>query len=246
MSGELLDDVARFLGAITLYQDDQIWALNKPAGLPVQAGMKTPAHLEAMLAAVTAPGAEQPRLVHRLDKDTAGCLLIGRTLDATRRLGRQFERRTLTKIYWALVHGVPDPLEQVIDMPLIKVSTPDGDRVRAAQPHEPARAAATRYRVLQARGAFAWLELEPLTGRQHQLRAHMVEIGHPILGDPRYHGGRTVPAGLPAGLNLLARTLAFRHPNGGEMRVEAPLAPHMQLVFETLGFSPAALLERGD
>ena len=224
---------------MTVHVDDDVRVIDKPHGLAVQKGTHTIEHLDGMLMARAAAGKERLRLVHRLDKETSGCLVLAASREAARWLGREMMGRRVTKTYWALVHGVPEPRAGRIDLPLIKVAGPDGDRVRPARPDELVSAwtATTHYQVLEARpDAFAFVGLLPETGRQHQLRAHLAAIGHPIVGDSKYPApGQVVPGQLP-GLHLLARGLAFRHPRGHMLAVEAPPPPHLRTTFERLGF----------
>ena len=131
----------------------------------------------------------RPRLVHRLDRDTSGVLVVAKRREVAAKLGRAFQTRSVRKIYWALVKGVPKPPQGKVDAALVKASGPEGDRVRKARPgeQEVAQSAVTYYAVVDRAGQkVSWLSLKPVTGRQHQLRAHMAIIGHPILGDEKY------------------------------------------------------------
>ena len=236
--------IEAWLDGLTLHRDAAVRVIDKPAGLAVQRGTRTLEDLDSLLAARAGTGEgaghERLRLVHRLDRDTAGCLLLAASRDAARLLGREFAARRVVKTYWAVVAGVPEPRAGTIDLPLVKATTPAGDRVRPALAHEIDRAwpALTRYEVLQAGGtAYAWLALNPETGRQHQLRAHLAAIGHPILGDA-LHAPAADPTQPAAPLHLLARGLAFRHPNGQWVSVTAPLPAHMRSTFDRLGFGP--------
>ena len=211
--------------------------IDKPYGLAVQKGTGTIEDLDSLLMARARAGAERLRLVHRIDRETTGCLVLAASQEAARLLGREIERRRMVKTYWALVHGVPEPRAGTIDLPLVKAATAAGDRVRPARPEEMEEAwsAVTRYEVLEARlGAHALVSLAPETGRQHQLRAHLAAIGHPIVGDPKYPYRETAPA---QPLHLLARGLTFRHPRGHMLTVAAPLPPHMRATFVRLGFA---------
>lgn len=232
-----------FLEQITLHADADVRVVDKPWGLAVQKGTKTAEHLDGMLIERAEATGERLRLVHRLDKETSGCLLLAATREAARLLGREMAGRRMLKTYWALVHGVPEPRIGVIDLPLIKAATANGDRVRPATMAEEAQAwtAITRYEVLQARmGSHALLALTPETGRQHQLRAHLAAIGHPIVGDRLYPGVEKRAAygqqEHPPMLHLLARQLTFRHPRGHWITCEAPLPGHMRASFERFGF----------
>ncbi len=226
-----------------LFEDDAVLVLDKPFGLAVQGGTGTRRHIDGLLAAMSDRFPVRPRLVHRLDRDTTGVLLVAKTRAAAAELGRTFQTRSAAKTYWALVIGVPRPAQGKIEAALVKVSGPDGDRVRKAGPGEQDKAmhAATHYSVIEAvaRKA-AWVSLKPVTGRQHQLRAHMAHIGHPIAGDNKY-GGRSelVDAALEPKLHLHARRLAIPHPSGtGRIDVSAPLPAHMLATWQILGLDP--------
>ncbi|MGI9411079.1 MAG: RluA family pseudouridine synthase [Hyphomicrobiaceae bacterium] len=227
-----------------LYEDDAVLVLNKPFGLAVQGGTGTRRHVDGLLAAMTDRFTVRPRLVHRLDRDTTGVLLVAKTRAAAAELGRTFQTRSAAKTYWALVIGVPRPAQGKIEAALVKVSGPDGDRVRKAGPGEQDRAmhAATHYSVIEAvaRKA-AWVSLKPVTGRQHQLRAHMALIGHPVAGDNKYEGrSELVDAALEPKLHLHARRLVIPHPTGaGRIDVSAPLPAHMLATWESLGLNPS-------
>lgn len=241
-----------FLESVTLHADADLRVIDKPYGLAVQKGTRTTEHLDGMLIARAEAGGERLRLVHRLDKETSGVLLLAATREAARLLGREMMGRRVTKTYWALVHGVPEPRTGSIRLPLIKATGPSGDRVREARGDELEAAwdAVTHYEVLQARlDRHAFLALTPETGRQHQLRAHLAAIGHPIVGDAKYPfahvAGCEPPIGQSSMLHLLARQLTFRHPKGNMLTVQAPLPPHMRATFGRLGFSAnSAAFER--
>jgi len=223
-----------------LFEDDHVLVLNKPFGLAVQGGSGTKRHVDGMLAGMADRfGGERPRLVHRLDRDTTGVLLVAKHRDAAAKLGRVFQTRSAAKTYWALVKGVPKPPQGKIEAPLVKASGPDGDRVRKALPgeQEVAMHATTHYSVIDRLAhKTAWVSLKPVTGRQHQLRAHMALIGHPIVGDNKYGGDENLPAEqIENKLHLHARRLVLPHPfTGGKIDVTAPLPEHMRNTWELL------------
>jgi 23S rRNA pseudouridine955/2504/2580 synthase len=227
-----------------IFEDDHVLVLNKPFGLAVQGGTGTKKHIDGMLEGMADRfGGERPRLVHRIDRDTTGILLVAKTREAAAKLGKTFQTRSAAKTYWALVSGVPKPAQGKIEAALVKASGPDGDRVRKARPGEQAEAmhATTHYSVIdQVARKAAWVSLKPVTGRQHQLRAHMHMIGHPIVGDNKYEGDTQMPAeNIDKKLHLHARRLIIPHPkNGTKIDVTAPLPDHMRRSWETLGFDP--------
>ncbi|HVZ03680.1 RluA family pseudouridine synthase [Hyphomicrobium sp.] len=227
-----------------LYEDEHVLVLNKPFGLAVQGGTGTKKHIDGMLEGMADRfGGERPRLVHRLDRDTTGVLLVAKTRDAAAKLGRTFQTRSAAKTYWALVKGVPKPPQGKVEAALVKASGPDGDRVRKAKPGEQdvAMHATTHYSVIdRAAHKAAWVSLKPVTGRQHQLRAHMHLIGHPIVGDNKYEGDVHMPAeNIEKKLHLHARRLVIPHPKGGKtIDVTAPLPAHMAASWDLLGFDP--------
>jgi 23S rRNA pseudouridine955/2504/2580 synthase len=232
------------LQARILYRDKDVIAFNKPAGLAVQGGTGTPTHLDGMLDALTFEAKERPRLVHRLDKDTSGVLLLARNANAATWLTAAFREKTARKIYWAVVAGVPRPHRGRIRMAIGK-GGPAG-RERVSPEAEEVREAVTYYTVVeQAAQKAAWLALLPVTGRTHQLRVHCAEIGTPILGDGKYGAGKALIPGLAKArdLHLHARSISFRRPDGRTLEIVAPLPPHME---ETWGFMGFEADTRGD
>ncbi len=230
-------DAAR-LRAMVLHEDDQVIALNKPAGLAVQGGSKTTRHIDGMLAAL-ARGGERPRLAHRLDRDTSGVLLLGRTAAAAAALARAFATRQARKTYWAIVLGVPRPPQGQISGFMKKGAGPGGREVMVQARHGDPDAlfARTNYAVLARAGQRAsWLALRPETGRTHQLRLHMAGLGHAIAGDRKYTCDRPELGGLAPQLHLHARAITLPHPDGSLLQVEAPLPAHMRAAFDALGF----------
>jgi 23S rRNA pseudouridine955/2504/2580 synthase len=234
-----------FLKSITLHEDDDVLVLNKPMGLAVQGGSGTTRHLDGMLEVLRAPGVDgqRPRLVHRLDKDTAGCLLVAKTRSAAAALAKTFRSRSARKIYWALTAGVPKPRQGRISTFLAKEEREEDSFMRIAQHgEEGASHAITYYAVVETSAStLAWVSLKPVTGRTHQLRAHMAHIGHPIVGDPKYFRIENweLPGGLQNRLHLLARRIVIPHPRGGTVDVTAPLPPHMQQTWNLLGLDAA-------
>ena len=234
---------AAALRSRVLYRDDDLIALDKPAGLAVQGGSGQTRHVDAMVSALQFDAAEPPRLVHRLDKDTSGVLLLARHARAAARLTALFRAGEISKLYWAVVVGVPSPAAGEIDKPLAKHG--GGGRERMTTDAADGRQAVTRYRTIAtANRTAAWLALAPLTGRTHQLRAHCAAIGTPILHDGKY-GGKSAylserAGDLPRRLNLHARELVVPHPDGGNLRFRADLPDHMQASFQALGFDPAS------
>jgi len=229
-----------FLKSITLYEDPDILVLNKPMGLAVQGGSGTVKHVDGMLEVLRDRDGQRPRLVHRLDKDTAGCLLVAKTRFAAAALAKTFRTRSAKKIYWALVAGVPKPKQGRISTFLAKEERDDESFMRIAKHgEEGANHAVTYYALIEtAAQKLAWLSLKPVTGRTHQLRAHMAHIAHPIVGDPKYFAKENwqLPGGMQNRLHLLARRIAVPHPRGGTIDVTAPLPPHMQQSWNLLGF----------
>jgi 23S rRNA pseudouridine955/2504/2580 synthase len=231
-----------------------VLVLNKPHGLPVQGGPGIIHHLDGQLDALRFGAPDRPRLVHRLDRDTSGVLLLARTPGTAAKLAAAFRTRAVEKTYWAVTARRPIPSEGRIDLPLRRIGGARGERTEIAEPTDKEAARAiTDYRTLDHAGQkLAWLELRPLTGRTHQLRVHCVAIGAPILGDVKYarpdqnNAFAATIEGLSSELHLHARALRLPHPAGGTLLVEADLPPHMRQTFRTLGFHapPARPSER--
>lgn len=233
-------DDAEFVQRRVLYRDGDLIVIDKPAGLAVQGGTGTTRHLDALLDALRFGAAERPRLVHRLDKDTSGVLILARSAAAAARLGAAFRGKSVRKIYWAAVVGAPKPRQGRIDQSLSKLPGPRGERM--APDDENGERAITHYRTVAHAGErFAWLALEPVTGRTHQLRVHCLSLGTPILGDGKYGGAAAHPAGLPQPrkLHLHARAIALPRLRGGMLTVTAPLPAHMRETWTFLGFAEA-------
>ena len=235
-----------FFDGLKLYEDEWLIVINKPSGLPVQGGSKTAMHIDRWLMALEQELGARPRLVHRLDRDTSGVLVIAKSRQVAAALGKAFSSRSVRKIYWAVVHGVPRPKQGLIEEALVKVRTPQGEKMAVASAvPEGARVlsepqpAKTRHAVLQASDhpPAAWVSLKPTTGRTHQLRVHMAHLGHPIFGDPRYGGLEGLPEEVEKKLHLHARRISFEHPvSGGWLDITAPLPEHMLKTFDLLGF----------
>ncbi len=233
---------AEVVRALVLHRDNQVIAIDKPPGLAVQGGTGTRRHLDGMLDALRFDASERPRLVHRLDKDTSGVLLLARSATAAAALTRAFRDKTARKVYWALVVGVPKPARGTVDLALAKAPGKGGEKVVPGIPS--GKRALTRYVVAEHLGRkAAWLVLEPLTGRTHQLRAHCLALGTPIVGDGKYGGAAAfLPGiGLERRLHLHARAIRIPHPDGGVLEVAAPLPRHMRQSWRLLGFDDTAI-----
>ncbi len=256
-------DDARAIRSMILHEDRDLMVLNKPYGLAVQGGSGTKVHVDGMLASLPNERGDRPVLVHRLDRDTSGVLLVAKTRKMAADLGSVFRSRQAQKTYWALVEGVPRPEQGRISLYLAKgegmgsVRGPKlaGDehlareKMRVARHgEEDAQHSVTYYATVdRVVSRLAWLSMKPITGRTHQLRAHAEAIGHPIIGDPKYglkakndprrnDPLRAVPDGIEFKLHLLARRLVLPHPRGGTLNVTAPLPAHMKASFAMLGF----------
>ncbi len=232
---------AETLRAMLLYEDREVFVFNKPFGLAVQGGSGLTRHVDGMLESLLDSKGQKPRLVHRLDRDTTGVLVVARTRLAATHLTAAFRARSTRKVYWALVKGVPKPHQGRISTFLAKGAGPDGERMRIARHGEDdAVHAVTYYAVVdQAGQQMSWLSLRPVTGRTHQLRAHTAHIGHPIVGDPKYFEVENweLPGGMQNRLHLHARRITLPHPSGtGKLDVSAPLPDHMKQSWNLLGF----------
>jgi 23S rRNA pseudouridine955/2504/2580 synthase len=236
---------SRLLPALILHMDNAVIVLNKPSGLATQGGSGLTRHVDGMLDSLAFEKKQRPRLVHRLDRDTSGALVIARTVPAAAALAKSLQTRDASKIYWALVKGVPEKKRGTIKLALAKEGGhgPHGsdERMAAAEPNdENAKTAVTDYVVLGHAGEeFAWVAARPLTGRTHQIRVHLASLGTPIVGDFKYGGTTSRGRGAVADmLHLHARSIDIAHPEGGRLSVTAPLPPHMIKSWELLGFDP--------
>jgi tRNA pseudouridine32 synthase/23S rRNA pseudouridine746 synthase len=228
------DEIRSFV----LHRDAEVLVLDKPAGIAVHAAHKIEHHLGLYMQDLAFDAPEPPRLAHRLDRDTAGCLVMGRTPEASTRLGKLFASGWVDKTYWAVSNGVPERTQGTIDLPLLKIQVPGSWNILA---HPDGRPAQTDYRVLGTDGiGRAWLELKPRTGRTHQLRVHCAAIGCPLVGEP-YYGPERLP---PGNLHLLARSIAFRLDKGSStLSVTAPPPPHMLEALTACGWNPTPTAE---
>ena len=235
---EISADDSAWIKSLVLHSDRELIALNKPPGIAVQGGRKVARHIDGLLGALEENDEGRPKLVHRLDRDTSGVLLIARRADVAAVLGEIFHSRRAQKTYWALVAGVPRPREGMINAPLAKKAGHLG-REKMVVDLEAGKSATTDYEVIEnaARRA-AWLALHPHTGRTHQLRVHCAAIGTPILGDGKYGGAESRLDGVPGSdkLHLHARAITFPHPSGGELTITAPLPAVMKKTWDFLGF----------
>jgi len=236
----LTSEEEQYVRDMVIHQDANAFVLNKPPGLATQGGTKTTQHLDRLLSGLADEDAGRPKLVHRLDKDTSGALLVARSARSASHFAKAFSGRTARKVYWALIVGVPDRDEGTIDAPLAKQPGTGGEKMHISEEHGlPAK---TRWRTVDRAGnRAAWVELQPLTGRTHQLRAHLAAIGHPIVGDAKYGGPEAfLTGGISRKLHLHARRIRIDAPGGGKIDVTAELPPHFAESLATLGFSPLA------
>ena len=237
---ELTEDEAQYVRDMVIHRDANAFVLNKPPGLATQGGTKTSQHLDRLLDGLVDEDEGRPKLVHRLDKDTSGALLVAKSARSAGHFAKAFSGRTARKVYWALVVGVPDRDEGMIDAPLAKQPGTGGEKMHISEEH--GLAAKTKWRTVDHAGnRAAWVELQPLTGRTHQLRAHMAAIGHPIVGDAKYGGPDAfLTGGISRKLHLHARRIRIDAPGGGVIDVTAELPPHIAESLATLGFNPMA------
>lgn len=232
---------AEALRASVLYRDEEVLIVNKPSGLAVQGGTGIDKSVDSMLDELRFEGKERPRLVHRLDRDTSGVLVLARSARAAKWLTAAFRARETEKIYWAVVQGLPKPMRGRVDIPLAKVPGPKGEKMM--EDEDAGKRAVTLYTVVDhAANRAAWLALMPLTGRTHQLRAHCATLGTPIVGDGKY-GGRSAyieGPGIAKRLHLHARFVRIHAPDGREVSAMAPLPPHIATTFKAFGFEPGS------
>lgn len=217
-------DVA-WIRSLVIHEDEALIVLNKPQGIPVQGGSKVTRHIDGLLSGLVEKGAEKPKLVHRLDRDTSGVLVVARDAKAAAIVGKIFNQRKVKKTYWALVAGVPRPRRGTINASLLKKAGADGYQ-KVVVDEINGQEALTEYSVLDSfDNRFAWISLSPLTGRTHQLRVHCASLGTPIIGDVKYGGIGSIVQGIKASqmIHLHARYISMRHPFGNFFRISAPL-----------------------
>lgn len=233
---ELSDDEVDFVKDMVIAKFPDAYLINKPPGLATQGGTKTTQHLDRLLNGLDEDDKGKPKLVHRLDKDTSGVLLVARSAKAAGHFSKSFSGRTARKVYWALVIGVPEVKEGLIDLPLAKQPGTGGEKMHVDM--EDGAPAKTRIRVIDRAGTrAAWVELQPLTGRTHQLRAHMAAVGHPIVGDAKYGGAESfLTGGVSRKLHLHARRLKIDAPGGKVIDRKAELPDHFAESLGLLGF----------
>ena len=236
----LTDEEAEFVRDMVMAKGRDWFVLNKPPGLATQGGTKTVQHLDRLLDGLANDDGQRPKLVHRLDKDTSGVLLVARSARAAGHFAKAFSGRTARKVYWALIVGVPSAEEGMIDAPLAKQPGSGGEKMHVDEENGlPAR---TRYRMIDRAGnRAAWVELQPMTGRTHQLRAHMAAIGHPIVGDAKYGGAEAfLTGGISRKMHLHARRLKIDGLDGKPIDQTAELPAHFAESLATLGFEAIA------
>ncbi len=235
----LSDDETAFAQSLVIHKDAAALVLNKPPGLATQGGTKTDEHVDRLLDALWFEEEGRPKLVHRLDKDTSGALIVARTARTAGYFAKAFSSRTARKVYWAIVVGVPDIHDGMIELPIAKQPGSGGEKMHVDM--KEGAAARTRYRVIERAGnAAAWVELQPFTGRTHQLRVHMAAIGHPIVGDGKYGGRDAFLTGtISRKMHLHARRIKVDHPDGGQIDVRAELPEHFSETIADLGFEIA-------
>jgi 23S rRNA pseudouridine955/2504/2580 synthase len=229
--------------SLVLHRDSAVLVINKPSGLATQGGSGITEHVDGLLDLLKFERKQRPRLVHRLDRDTSGVLVVARTAPAAAALSESLRHRDASKIYWALTRGVPHPLRGTIRSALAKEAIGREEKMAMVeQDAEGARSAVTEYAVVEAAGSeFAWVAVKPVTGRMHQIRVHLASLGTPIVGDFKYGGTEARGQGeIENRLHLHARSIDSAHPDGGRVRVTAPLSAHMRDTWTLLGFDPNA------
>jgi 23S rRNA pseudouridine955/2504/2580 synthase len=242
-----------FMEHLVIHEDPSVFVLNKPSGIATQGGSGISRHIDGLLETLKGKKRQKPRLVHRLDRDTSGVLVVARTLPAAAALSESLRRRDARKIYWALTKGVPIPHRGVVRLALAKEAGfgqygRDERMAPASDDAEDAKSATTYYAVMgTAANQYAWVALRPVTGRTHQLRAHLAHLGTPIVGDFKYGGENAKGLGeLEDRLHLHARSIDIAHPDGGRLRATAPLSAHMVHAWRLFGFDPNSSAEPFD
>lgn len=229
-----------YIRSLVLYEDKDIIAINKPFGLAVQGGAKTTRHVDGMLDGLIYNG-ERPRLVHRLDRDTGGLLVLGRTRKAAAALSEAFQKHTVQKTYWALVKRVPHPLQGRIDLAVDKSGGEGKERMR---PSDDGKRALTDYQVVEMAGQKAcFVALRPITGRTHQIRVHLSAIVNPIVGDRKYGGEDAMLEGVSPKMHLFCRHLTIPLPGRKPFSLSAPLTGHMAKTWDFFSFEQPDNLE---
>ena len=253
----LSKDDAEFVRGLVIYEDETLLVLNKPSGIAVQGGTNTTRHIDGMLSAF-GKDEKRPRLVHRLDRDTSGVLVLAKTRKAASHLGFAFQKHQVIKEYWSLVVGAPLPREGTIDLPIakkmIKLKDGEQERVVPAKDDDAKKAITDFTTVDDAAGAASFVALRPLTGRTHQIRVHCAALGTPVVGDRKYGGANAIVEGVADKLHLHCRAMAFRHPSTSkEIIISAPLNGYMEKTWQFFGFDqnavadwPAEILNRGN
>jgi 23S rRNA pseudouridine955/2504/2580 synthase len=233
---DLTPDEIAYAQEMVIHRDEQAIVINKPPGLATQGGTKTDEHVDKLLDGLLFDAESRPKLVHRLDKDTSGALLLARSSRSAAHFAKAFSSRTARKVYWALVMGVPSINDGMIELPLAKQPGTGGEKMHVDQ--EEGLPARTRYRVIERAGnRAAWVELQPYTGRTHQLRVHLAAIGFPIVGDGKYGGKDAFLSGtISRKMHLHARRIRIDHPDGGRVDVMADLPTHFANSLHELGF----------
>lgn len=237
-SSDREEDLKRLRDMI-VFEDDSFLALSKPFGMAVQGGSKTKHHIDAMLRVLESEDC-QPRLVHRLDKDTGGLLLVAKTRQAAQRLGDAFKAKEIDKSYWALTAGVPVPSSGTINLPIAKKTNEMGNEA-VSPDRRNGKPAVTDYQVIENAERVAFVAMRPITGRTHQLRVHAQAIGTPIVGDGKYGGAVAQIEGLPRKLHLFCRSMTFLHPKTRrKMTLKADLSGHMLETWSFFSFDQKA------
>ncbi len=236
---ELTEDQIAFARDMVIHRDKAAVVVNKPPGLATQGGSKTHEHLDGLLDALQYDAGARPRLVHRLDKDTSGVVLLARSAGSAAFFSKQFSGRSARKVYWALIMGIPDIADGIIELPIGKQPGTGGEKMQVDE--ENGQTAKTRYRIIDRAGnSTCWVELQPYTGRTHQLRVHMAAIGHPIVGDGKYGGKEAFLSGvISRKMHLHARRLRIEHPDSGILDIRADLPEHFANSMAHLGFEIA-------